>query len=111
MRRFAAPGIAAATLLASLGGLGGLASLLLLAAIVAGAVRLIEVVGLAAEGRGERPAVVFAATGLVFLVAAGATHVVWLVAGLFACVAIELFDEAEVHVEPVAEPVELRRAA
>src|SRR5690348_13481305 len=84
VRRWAAPGIAAAALLASLGGLGGVSSLLLLAAIVAGAVRLIDVVGLAAEGRGERLAVVTAATGLTWLVAAGVTHVALLVVGLFA---------------------------
>ncbi len=110
-RRFAAPGIAAAALLASIGGLGGLASLLLLAAIVAGAVRLVDAVGLAAEGRGERLAVVTTATGLVCLVAAGATHVVLLVVGLFACVAVELLGEVEVHAEPAVEPVELQRAA
>src|SRR5437868_1650687 len=67
--RLAAPGFSAAALLASLGGLGGLALLLLLAAIVAGAGRLIGVVGLAAEGRGDRFAVAMAATGLVCLVA------------------------------------------
>ena len=101
-----------AALLASIGGLGGGASLLLLAAIVAGAVRLVDAVGLAAEGRGERLAVIMAAAGLVCLVAAGATHVMLLVVGLLACVAVELLGEAEVNVEPAtAEPVELQRAA
>jgi hypothetical protein len=112
VRRFAAPVIAAAALLASVGGLGGVASLLLLAAIVAGAVRLVDAVGLAAEGRGERLGVGMAAAGLVCLVGAGVTHVTLLVVGLFACVAVELLGEAEVHAEPAAvEPVELRRAA
>jgi len=111
VRRWAAPGIAAAALLASLGGLGGVSSLLLLAAIVAGAVRLIDVVGLAAEGRGERLAVVTAVTGLTWLVAAGVTHVALLVVGLFACLVVDLFGEVEMHAEPAVEPVELQRAA
>jgi hypothetical protein len=99
-------------LLASIGGFGGLASLLVLAAIVAGAVRLIEAVGLAAEGAGQTFAVATAAAGLVCLVAAGATHVVWLAAGLFACTAIELLGRHEAVVELPAEPAaELRRAA
>ena len=110
--RWAAPGVAALALLASLGGLGGVASLLILAAIVAGAVALIDAVGLAAESRGERFTVVTAAAGLVCLVAAGATHVVWLAAGLFACLAIELLGRPEVRVELPAEAApELRRAA
>ena len=110
--RWAAPGIVAAALLASLGGLGGLASLLVLAAIVAGAARLIEAVGLAAEGRGEGFVVALAVAGLVCLVAAGTTHVVWLAAGLFVCAAIELFGRTEVLVElPAEAAAELRRAA
>lgn len=98
-------------MLASLGGFGGVGSFLLLVAIVASAVRLIEVVGLAAEGRGDRFTVALGATGLVWLVAAGATHVVWLVAGLFACAAIEFLGRPGLLVELPAEPVDLRRAA
>jgi len=112
VRRLAAPGLTTAALLASIGGLGGLASLLVLAAIVAGSVRLIEAVGLAAEGRGEGFAVVTTAAGIVCLVAAGATHVVWLAAGVFACMAIELLGQPEAVVDLPGEPTaELRRAA
>jgi hypothetical protein len=109
--RLAVPGIAALALLCSVAGLTGAGSLLLLAAIVAGAVRLVEVVGHVAEGRGDRLVVALAATGVVCLVAAGATHVVWLVAGLFACAAVELLGEREARAELPAAPVELRRAA
>ena len=111
MRRLAAPAIAAVALLAALGGLHGFGSLLLLVAIVAGSVRLVEVVGLAAEGRGDRFVVALSAAGLVCLVAASATHVVLLIVGLFACVAVELLGTAEVRAELPAEPAELRRAA
>jgi len=111
LRHWAAPAIAGVAILVSVGGLGGVGSLLLLAAIVAGSVRLIDAVGLAADGRADRLAVVISATGLVCLVAAGVTHVVLVVVGLFACVAIERLGELEVHAEPVVEPVELQRAA
>ena len=110
-RRLAAPGIVALALLCSFGGLGGVASLLLLAAIVAGAVRLVEVVGLVAEGRGDRLAVAAAAAGLVCLVGAGATHVLWLAAGLFVCAAIEPLGRPEEVAEVPAGAVELRQAA
>lgn len=110
--RWAALAVAGLAFLASLAGLGGVSSLLLLAAIVAGAVRLIEVVGLAAESRADRLSVVTAAAGLVCVVAAGATHVTWLVAGLFAGTAFELIGRRELLVELPAEPAaELRRAA
>lgn len=109
--RWGAPGIAAAALLASLGGLRGVASLLLLAAIVAAAVRLLDAVGLAAEGRGDRFVVASAVTGLVWLVAAGVSHVVWLAVGVLACAAVESVGRSRQRVELPAEPVELRRAA
>ena len=97
-----------AVLLASLGGLDDIAPFLLLAAIVAGAVRLIDVVGLAAEGRGKRVAVVMSAAGLVWLVAAGAAHVPLLVLGLLVCVAVEAI--VATPVDSVPEPVELLEA-
>src|ERR1700694_4163395 len=53
-RRLAAPGLAAVALLAALAGSGGFTSLVILAAIVAGSVRLLETVGAAAEGRSDR---------------------------------------------------------
>jgi hypothetical protein len=109
--RWPAPVVAAAVLLASVAGLG-ISSVLLLVAIVAGGARLIETVGAAAEGRGDRLTVALSTAALVCLVAAGATHVVWLVAGLFACVAIELLGRPDVAVELPAEAAgELRRAA
>jgi len=107
--RFGAPGLAAVALLVWLGGARGLGSFLLLAAIVAGAVRLIETVGLAAEGRGDRFAVVMCAAGLMCLVAAGAAHVPLLAVGLLACSAVELLGAAA-PTEPVSEPVELLEA-
>jgi hypothetical protein len=96
-------------LFVSLGGARGAGSLLLLAAIVAGAVRLIEAVGLVAEGRGIRFAVVAPAAGLVCLVAAGATHVPLLLAGLVASAAIDLFVAGIPRVA-ITEPVELLEA-
>jgi hypothetical protein len=109
-RLLAAPGLVAAAVLASFGGLGGPASLLILAAIVAGAVRLIEAVGLAVENGGDRLAVVAASAALVCLVAAGATHVVWLAAGIFVCVAVDLLGAPTVTRQAVAEPAELLEA-
>ena len=109
--RWAAPGVAGVAVLASLAGLGGFSSVLLLVAIVAGAARLIELVGAAAEGRGDRFTVALSSAALVFLVAAGATHVVWVVLGSFVCVAAELLGRPEALVELPAEPVELQRAA
>ena len=106
--RFLAPGIAAAALLVWLGGARGVGSLLLLAAIVAGAVRLIETVGLVAEGRGDRFAVATSAAGLVCLVAAGAAHVPLLAVGLLACSAVEQLGQAPSEV--VSEPLELLEA-
>jgi hypothetical protein len=94
--RLAAPGLAALVLLAWLGGAGGPASLVLLAAIVAGAVRLVAAVGEAAEGRSDRFPVVTAAAGLVLLVAAGVVHLPLLALGMFACLGLELLGESKV---------------
>ncbi len=79
----------------------------MLVAIVAGAVRLVEAVGLAAEGRSDRFPVVMSAGGVVWLVAAAATHVPMLVLGLFACYGLELLGELGVRPELVSEPAEL----
>ena len=106
-RRLAAPGLAAVALLAAVGGARGFAFLVVLVAIVAGAVRLIEAVGLAAEGRSDRFPVVMSAAGVFWLVAAAATHVPMLALGLLACAGLELLGEIGVRPELVSEPVEL----
>jgi hypothetical protein len=110
VRRFVAPGLGVVSLLAALGGAGGFASLVVLVAIVAGAVRLLDVVGLAAEGRSDRFPVVMSAAGLVWLVAAAAAHVPTLVLGLLACAGLELLGELGVRRELTIEPVELPEA-
>jgi hypothetical protein len=109
-RRLAAPALAAVALLAAVGGARGFASLVVLVAIVAAAVRLIEAVGFAAEGRSDRFPVVMSAAGLVWLVAAAAMHVPMLVLGLLACFGLELLGEVGVRPELTAEPVELTEA-
>ena len=77
-------------------------------AIVAGAVRLLEAVGQAAEGRSDRFPVVMAAAGLFWLVTAAATHLPMLVLGLLACAGLELLGEIGVQHEFASEPLELR---
>jgi hypothetical protein len=91
-------------LLAALGGAGGFASFVVLVAIVAGALRLLEAVGSAAEGRSDRFPVAMSAAGLVWLVAAGAAHAPMLVLGLLACVALERLGEIGARPELVSEP-------
>jgi hypothetical protein len=95
--------LAATALLAWLAGAGGLASLVLLAAIVGAAARLLLAVGDAAEGRSDRFPAVVAAAGLACLVAAGALHLPVLAAGLFVCTALDLLAS------PPARPVEPAR--
>jgi hypothetical protein len=97
-------------LLAALGGAGGLASLVVLVAIVAGGVRLLDAVGQAAEGRSDRFPVVMSAAGLVWLVVAAATHVPMLVLGLLACSGLELLGEIGVRPELASESLELPEA-
>ena len=97
-------------LLATLGGGGGFASFVVLVAIVAGALRLLEAVGSAAEGRSDRFPVVMSAAGLVWLVAAAATHAPMLVLGLLACSGLELLGEVGVRPELASEPAELPEA-
>ena len=109
-RRLAAPALAAVALLAAVGGARGFASLIVLVAIVAAAVRLIEAVGFAAEGRSDRFPVVMTAAGLFWLVAAAATHVPMLALGLLACAGLELLGEIGVWPELVSEPVEVPEA-
>lgn len=94
--------------LAALGGAGGFTSLVVLAAIVAGSVRLLDAVGRAAEGRSDRFPVVMSAAGLAWLVAAAATRVPLLVLGLLACFGLELLGD--VRPEVASEPVELVEA-
>jgi hypothetical protein len=106
-RRLAAPGLTAVVLIAAFGGASGFASLVLLAAIIAGAVRLLETVGSAAEGRTDRFPVVVAAAGLAFLVAAGAARVPLLGLGLLACVGLELLGDAGVRADLAPEVPEL----
>ena len=96
--------------IAVLAGAGSVVSLVLLAAIVAGSARLLEVVGLAAEGRSDRFPVVTAAAGLVFLVAAGASHIPLLALGVLACVGLERLGEVDLSDDLVAEPAELPNA-
>jgi hypothetical protein len=93
--------------IAAFGGASGFASLVLLAAIIAGAVRLLETVGSAAEGRTDRFPVVVAAAGLAFLVAAGAARVPLLGLGLLACVGLELLGDAGVRADLAPEVPEL----
>jgi hypothetical protein len=108
--RLAAPGLAVAALLGALGGADGFARLVMLVAIVAAAVRLLEAVGLVAEGRSDRFPVVMAAAGLTWLVAGAATHAPVLVLGLLACSGLELLGEADVRPEQASEPLELAEA-
>jgi hypothetical protein len=107
-RRLVAPGLAVAAVIAALGGADGFASLVLLAAIVAGAARLLETVGSAAEERSDRFPVVTAAAGLAFLVAAGTAHIALLGLGLCVCVCVELLGEVEFRrPDLAADPTEL----
>ncbi len=100
--RLAAPGLAATALLVFLAGASGLASLVMLAAVVAGAARLLLAVGEAAEGRSDRFPVLTATVGVSCLVAAGALHAPLLAVGLFVCSALEVLGSAAA---PRAEPV------
>lgn len=97
-------------MIAALGGAGGFASLVVLVAIVAAAVRLLETVGAAAEGRSDRFPVVMAAAGLTLVVAAGAAHMALLGLGLLACVVLELLGEVDVGPDLVVEAPELADA-
>jgi len=103
-RRLAAPGLAGIAVVAALAGAGGLASLLLLAAIVAGAVRLLDAVGTAAVGGSDRFPVITSSASVVCLVVASATHLPMLALGAIACVGLELLGELDVGPDLAAEP-------
>jgi hypothetical protein len=108
--RLAAPALAGLAVALWLGGAGSLASLVLLAAIVAGAARLVAAVGDVVDARSDRFPVVMAAAGLVALVAAGATNVPLLALGLFACLGLELLGSNGATVDADAETGELVEA-
>jgi hypothetical protein len=109
-RRLAAPGLALVASVASLAGAGGFGSLVLLAAIVVGAARLLDAVGSAVDARGGRFPIVTSVAGLACLVAAGAAHAPLLALGLVVCVGLELVDEAGARSDLAAEPPELAEA-
>ena len=92
--------------IAALSGASGLASLVLLAAIVAASVRLLDAVGSAADGRSDRFPVVMSGAGVACLVAAGAAQVPLLGLGLLVCLGLELLGEAGARDGLVAEPAE-----
>jgi hypothetical protein len=108
--RLVAPGLAALALLGWVAGFAGFAALILLAAIVAGSVRLLAAVGDVAEGHGDRFVVGVAVLALAWLVAAGATHVPLLVLGAFACLGLELLGALTTRPDTAAESVELMEA-
>ena len=91
-------------MVAALAGAGGLASILLLAAIVASAVRLLDTVGAAAVGRSDRFPVVTSAAAVGCLVVASATHLPLLALGAIACVGLELLGDLDVGPDLATEP-------
>jgi len=103
-RRLAAPGLAGVAVVAALAGAGGLASILLLAAIVAASVRLLDAVGTAAVGRSDRFPVITSAAAVVCLVVASATHLPMLALGAIACIGLELLGDLEVGSDLAVEP-------
>jgi len=105
--RLAAPGLAGLALVLWLAGADGLFLLVLLAAIVVAAARLILAVGDAAEGHGDRRPVVTIGAGLASLVAAGVADTPLLVVGLLACSVLELLGSPYARRAALVEPVEL----
>jgi hypothetical protein len=106
--RLAAPGLAALALVLWLAGAGGPYSLVLLAAILAGAARLLAAVGDVVDARTDRFPVVMATAGLACLVAAGAAHVPLLALGLLPCLGLELLGSGSpARSDTVAEPPSL----
>ena len=96
MARLAAPGLAVVAVLATLGGVDGLATIVLLAAIVATAVRLLEAVGRVAVERSDRSPVVLSAAALVLLLVGSAARVPLLALAALACFGLDRLLEAEV---------------
>jgi len=78
--------------------------MLLLAAIVAASVRLLDAVGTAAVGRSDRLPVVTSAAAVVCLVVASATHLPLLALGAIACVGLELLGDLDVGPDLATEP-------
>ena len=78
--------------------------MLLLAAIVAASVRLLDAVGTAAVGRSDRFPVVTSAAAVVCLVVASATHLPLLALGAIACVGLELLGDLDVGPDLATEP-------
>jgi hypothetical protein len=106
LRRLIAPVLAGVAVLAALVGAHGFASLVLLAVIAACAWGLLEAVGAAVDGRGDRLSVVTAAAGLVLVILASAAHVPLIALGLLACLGVDLLAEPELDAELV-EPSEI----
>jgi hypothetical protein len=109
LRRLIAPALAAVAVLAALAGAHGFSTLVLLVALAACAWALLEAVGAAVDGHGDRWAVVTAAVGLVLVILAAAAHVPLLALGLLACLGVDLLAEPELDAELV-EPSELVEA-
>jgi hypothetical protein len=103
-RRFAAPLLAVVAVLATIAGAGGLASLVLLAAIVATGVRLLDAVGRAAVERSDRTPVALSAAALVLLVAAAAARAPLVACATLACFLLEKLVRAENTTEPAEAP-------
>ena len=93
--------LAAVAVLAGLAGAQGLAGIVLLAVIAACAWGLLEAVGLAVDGLGDRLAVATATAGLLIVVLAAAAHLPLLALGLLACLGVDLLAEPEVDAELV----------
>jgi hypothetical protein len=107
-RRLVAPGLAVVVVLATLGGADEVASLVLLAAIVATAVRLLEAVGRAAVDRSGRSPVVLSAAALVLLVAGAAARAPLVAFAAVACFVLEKLLETGTATIP--EPAEVSEA-
>jgi hypothetical protein len=99
LRRLIAPVLAAIAVLAALAGAHGFSTLVLLAVIAVCAWGLLEAVGAAVDGRGERLSVAAATAGLVIVVLAAAAHVPLLALGLLACLGVDLLIEPELDAE------------
>jgi hypothetical protein len=104
LRRLVAPALAALAVLVALAGAHGFAALVLLATIAACAWALLEAVGAAVDGRGDRLSVATAAVGLVIVILAAAAHVPLLALGLLACLGVDLLGEPELPADLVEAP-------
>lgn len=91
-------------MLAALAGAQGFSTLVLLVALAACAWGLLEAVGAAVDGHGDRWAVATAAVGLVLVILAAAAHVPLLALGLLACLGVDLLAEPELPADLVEAP-------